>query len=62
MPPYVEWVHVCETMRREGIATEVLRGLEQHIGELMMDGATDAGDAFCDHFCVTGRYESEREE
>lgn len=43
---YVEWVHVCEEHRRKGIATEVVRALEQRLGALDMSGATDAGEGF----------------
>lgn len=43
---YVEWVHVCEEYRRKGIATEVVRALEQRLGALDMSGATDAGEKF----------------
>lgn len=47
---YVEWVHVDEQYRRRGIATEVLRAIENEIGGIMIDGATDAGEAWCDHY------------
>lgn len=43
---YVEWVHVCEEYRREGIATEVLHALEEKFGPLVMCGVTDAGAKF----------------
>lgn len=44
---YVEWIHVCETMRRMGIATEVLNGLEKYVGSLTMEGVTESGESFC---------------
>lgn len=48
---WVEWVETISECRRDGIATEVVRGLEEHFGEpLNMSGATDAGTAFCDAF------------
>lgn len=47
---YVEWLHVCEWYRRQGIATEVLEALEKHLGQLSFDGATDAGEAFCEAY------------
>ena len=47
---YVEWVHVDEQYRRRGIATEVLRAIENDIGGIMIDGATDEGEAFCDAY------------
>ena len=47
---YVEWVHVDEQYRRKGIATEVLRAIENDIGGIMMEGATDVGEAFCDTY------------
>lgn len=43
---YVEWVQVCDTYRRKGIATEVLHALETKLGALDMGGATDAGEKF----------------
>lgn len=44
---YVEWIHVCEGFRRQGIATEVFRGLEDYLGEeLVVEGVTGAGNAF----------------
>jgi hypothetical protein len=43
---FVEWVHVCEEYRRQGIATEVLRALENKLGALSMGGATVAGEKF----------------
>jgi ribosomal protein S18 acetylase RimI-like enzyme len=47
---YVEWIHVDEGFRRQGIATEVLRAIEIDIGVLMLDGATEAGEAFVDAY------------
>ncbi len=47
---FVEWVHVDEGHRRQGVATEVLRAIEQGIGEATIDGATDAGKAFCEAY------------
>jgi len=47
---YVEWIHVDESFRRQGIATEVLRAIETEIGTVMIDGATEAGEAFCDAY------------
>lgn len=44
---FVEWVHVEEGFRRQGIASEVVEAVEAKIGLLRMDGATDEGDAFC---------------
>lgn len=34
---YVEWCHVCEQYRRQGIATEVMRAIENHVGELAIN-------------------------
>lgn len=42
---YVEWCHVDEEFRREGIATEVLLGIQNFIGPLSADGMTDEGAA-----------------
>lgn len=47
---YVEWIHVDEQYRREGIATEVLRAIETDIGGVLLDGATDEGEAFCEAY------------
>ena len=47
---YVEWIHVEEGQRRRGIATEVLRAIEQSIGQLTIDGVTAEGVAFCDAY------------
>lgn len=48
---YVEWIHVDESYRRQGIAMEVLRAIEVEIGcPLSIDGATDDGNAFCDAY------------
>ena len=43
---YVLWIEVNSENRREGIATEVLLGLQQHVGPLFASGTTDAGKAF----------------
>lgn len=43
---YVDWVHVCEEHRRQGIATEVVTALENKWGKLTLFGATDAGEKF----------------
>lgn len=43
---WVEWLHVCEEHRRQGIATEVLRALEKKFGEITASGATTAGEKF----------------
>lgn len=43
---YVEWVHVCEEYRHQGIALEVMQALEEKLGPLDMTGATDAGEEF----------------
>lgn len=43
---WVEWLHVCEEHRRQGIATEVMRALEKRFGKLTAIGATTAGEKF----------------
>lgn len=43
---YVDWVHVCEEHRRQGIATEVVTALENKWGKLTLFGATAAGEKF----------------
>jgi GNAT superfamily N-acetyltransferase len=47
---FVEWIAVDERYRRRGIATEVLRAIEEDIGCVSIDGATDEGTAFCDAY------------
>lgn len=47
---YVEWIHVCELYRRQGIATEVLKALQEHLGQLSFDGATESGIGFCEAY------------
>lgn len=47
---FVEWVHVEDQFRREGVATEVVRAIELEIGTLTMEGATDEGMAFCETY------------
>lgn len=47
---FVEWVHVDEQFRRQGIATEVMRAIEGIIPGITMSGATDEGDAFCEAY------------
>jgi GNAT superfamily N-acetyltransferase len=48
---FVEWVEVPKDHRREGIATEVLTGLEKHVGSLELSGVTEEGEAFVNAFC-----------
>lgn len=43
---WVEWIETVEDWRRAGIATEMIHGLERHVGVLEMDSATEAGEAF----------------
>lgn len=47
---YVEWIHVDESYRRQGVATEVLRAIESIIPGITLDGATDEGEAFCEAY------------
>ena len=47
---YVEWVHVDELHRRRGIAMEVVRAIEGVIPGITLEGATEAGEAFCDEY------------
>jgi GNAT superfamily N-acetyltransferase len=48
MGNYVEWVHVCQQHRRQGIATEVLEALREKIGDIIVEGTTDEGDGLCE--------------
>lgn len=49
---FVEWVHVCEQYRRQGIATEVLEAITQRWGPLDMTGATPVGEKFVETFTL----------
>jgi len=42
---YVDWIHVCAEWRRQGIATEVLLGIETLVGPVKLEGVTDSGKA-----------------
>lgn len=47
----VEWIHTDEQFRRRGFGTEAMKAVEDSLkGQICIDGATDAGDAFCDHY------------
>lgn len=50
MCDYAEWVHVEEEFRRQGIATEVMRAIEIVIPGITLEGVTDEGEAWCDHY------------
>lgn len=52
---FVEWLWVCEHHRRQRIAFDVISAIEGQIGDLMLDGSTDEGLAFCEW------YEAQRE-
>lgn len=43
---YIEWIWTHELHRRKGVATEVLRAIEEVIGSVTIEGVTDAGKAF----------------
>ncbi|HBJ34667.1 MAG TPA: hypothetical protein DDZ51_07875 [Planctomycetaceae bacterium] len=47
---FVEWIYVEEDMRRSGVATEVLRFIEQHGYELTISGATPEGNVFTEAY------------
>lgn len=47
---YVEWIHVDEQYRRMGIATEVLQAIEAEIGTCDMEGVSESGERFCEHY------------
>lgn len=47
---YVEWCHVEEQYRRQGIATEVVRAINSVVPGLSFEGATDEGEAFVDAY------------
>lgn len=50
MANYVEHIYVVDDWRRDGVATEVLRGIESLEGRLSMEAATEAGEAFCNAY------------
>jgi GNAT superfamily N-acetyltransferase len=50
MCDYVEWVHVEEEFRRQGIATEIIHAIEGVIPGITLEGATDEGEAWCDYY------------
>lgn len=47
---YVEWINVEEGFRRQGVATEVLKAIEDVIGECQLDAVTSEGLAFCEAY------------
>ena len=47
---YVEWIHVHEDRRREGIATRVLRCIEERASELVLTGTTPEGKTFTEYY------------
>ena len=47
---YLEWIHVDEQYRRRGVATEVINALVRELGDIAMEAATDAGEAFCNAY------------
>lgn len=44
----VDWIHVDECCRREGIATEVMLFLISHLPNVTYQGVSEEGDALCD--------------
>lgn len=55
---FVEWIHVCEEHRRQGIATEVLTAIEKKWGALTVTGATAAGEKFVAAYELTRSHKS----
>lgn len=46
---WVEWIETVSDMRREGLAAELVAGIEKHYGrDLELTGATPEGEAFCE--------------
>ena len=46
--PYVDWLEVSSEYRRQGLGTELLRGIETHLdSELYYEGGSELGDLFC---------------
>ena len=49
---YIDWIETTEMWRREGYARELVRGAEKFLNmRIVGDGASDAGEAFCDAVC-----------
>lgn len=48
--PYLDWIETSSQFRRQGLATELLRLLEERHPGIIYDGATDEGDAFLDAY------------
>lgn len=51
MGNWVEWIEVSPEERRQGIATEIIGGLENLVGELELTGVTEEGEKFVDAIC-----------
>lgn len=49
---YVEWLETEERFRRKGYATEMLRGVENFVGQCDCTGVTESGEAFLDAYCA----------
>lgn len=47
---YVEWMHVHKDMRRNGVATEILRSIEERAAELTVTGTTFEGERFAEAY------------
>jgi len=45
--PWLDWIATDEDFRRKGFAAEMWAGVVEHIGPLIADGASKAGDALC---------------
>jgi hypothetical protein len=48
---YVEWCETGSEDRRQGIAREVMAGLEKHCGDLSVEAVTESGEAFVNAVC-----------
>jgi hypothetical protein len=48
--PWVDWLETSTSCRRDGIATELVEGIERHLGaQLDLSPVTAEGGAFCEH-------------
>lgn len=50
LDPYLDWLYVMDEYRRKGIAGKLLDACRGRWPNMNYDGATDAGEAFCDSY------------
>jgi GNAT superfamily N-acetyltransferase len=50
LEPYLDWLHVMDEYRRRGLGMRLLDACLARWPDMNYDGATDAGEAFCDAY------------